>query len=293
LIAAPGAKIEAFVLEHPAGDRVAEFAARHGIAAIDWSRLGCECLRLRGIADKWLISANSTLIIPPDVLAVFEGQSLNLHPGLLPEYAGLHTHQWAIRNGETEFGVTVHRMEQRVDVGAIVGQVRFSIDPMDTGLSLFGRCLAAGAELVSRIVAQIISGDPLDDIPQDLHRRRIYRHRDALEARIDWRESATRIVDFVRAGNYEPFASPTYVARLDEVEGITIKVLRAVKEEGSIARHGTILEVSAAGPLVACGDGEAIRIARARSGSRLMSLDAWHDYISRVPDRRLRGRILA
>ena len=77
--------------------------------------------------QAWLINVNSTMIIPAEVLALFEGRSLNFHPGLLPEYAGLHTHQWAIRNGEREFGVTVHRMEQKIDAGAIVGKLRFPI----------------------------------------------------------------------------------------------------------------------------------------------------------------------
>ena len=38
-----------------------------------------------------------------------------------------------------------------------------------------------------------------------------------------------RIVDFIRAGNYEPFTSPTYVARLDQWPGFDIEVLRATR----------------------------------------------------------------
>src|SRR5574341_1452310 len=99
-------------------------------------------------------------------------------------------------------------MEERIDTGAIVGVLRFPIRPDDTGLSLFSRCLATGAELFARIVNQILRGETLADVPQDLRRRRLYRHRDALDGRIDWSDTAEKIVDFVRAGNYEPFASP-------------------------------------------------------------------------------------
>lgn len=290
MIKTPGASIDALVVEEAARDQFAELVSRHGIRLLDKDRLAAACQQLTSGPDQWLISANSTLIIPPAVLDVFGGRSLNLHPGLLPEYAGLHTHQWAIRNGEREFGVTVHRIEPRVDAGAIVGQQRFPIRPDDTGLSLFSRCLAQGAELFSRIVLQIIRGETLIDIPQDLTRRRLYRQRDALDDRIDWNDSAARVIDFIRAGNYEPFASPTYVACLDKLAGFNIEVLRAAAEGTSTTHPGTLLDVSAAGPLIACGDGGTIRIVKARIGRQVMSPGQWHEYISHLPGRQLLGR---
>ena len=151
MVEAPGASVDALVLESPASNPLTEFARQHDVPVVDVDRFSREAEQLAGTAGGWLINVNSTFIIPPGLLRLFEGRSLNFHPGLLPEYAGLHTHQWAIRNGEREFGVTVHRMEQRIDVGAIVGQLRFPIGPDDTGLSVFGRCLAAGAELFPRI----------------------------------------------------------------------------------------------------------------------------------------------
>ncbi len=293
ITAAPGTTIHALFVEEPTRNPLAEFGGRHGIAVLDKSQLASECRRIANTPDCWLINANSTLIIPAEVLDVFEGRSLNFHPGLLPEYAGLHTHQWAIRNGAHEFGVTVLRIERTVDAGAIVGQVRFPIRPEDTGLSLFGRCLTAGAELFAGVVAQIIRGEALADMPQDLTRRRLYRHRDALEDRVDWNEAAVRIVDFIRAGNYEPFVSPTYVARLDRIGGFDIKLLRAAKEGASTALPGTVVDVSAAGPLIACGDGVTIRIVKASDGRQLMSLERWDEYVSHLADRPLLGRLEA
>jgi methionyl-tRNA formyltransferase len=289
LVGSSGASLDAMVLQNPEMNPLAEFARRHGVSAVDVNSFleGAERLAPGG----WLINANSTFIIPTDALKLFEGRSLNFHPGLLPEYAGLHTHQWAIRNGEREFGVTVHRMEQRIDAGAIVGQLRFPIRPHDTGLTLFRRCLAAGAELLPRIIGQIVRGEALIDVPQDLTRRRLYRHRDALDGRIDWNDGAERIIDFVRAGNYEPFTSPTYVARLDLAADFDIEVLRATREPTSSGDHpGTVIDVSAAGPLIACGDDSAIRIVKGRCGRQTMTIAQWHDYVSHLPGRRLRGR---
>jgi len=290
IIAAPGATIEALIVEEPTRSPLAGFAGRHGIAVFDKRHITSVCQRFTQRPGEWLINANSTLIIPPDVLDLFQGRSLNFHPGLLPQYAGLHTHQWAIRNGEHEFSVTVHRIERKVDAGPIVGQVRFPIRAEDTGLTLFSRCLTAGAELLSHIVAQIIRGEALIDVPQDLTRRRLYRHRDALDDRIDWNNTAVGVMDFIRAGNYEPFASPTYVARLDKIAGFDVKLLRAIKGGATTARPGTIVDVAAEGPLIACGDGAAIRIVKANDGRRVMSPERWDEYVSHLPIRRLLGR---
>jgi methionyl-tRNA formyltransferase len=171
MVEEPGVSVGAMVLENPVRNPLAEFARRHKIAVFDTQKFTREAERLAGGMGGWLINANSTFIVPGDVLALFEGRCLNFHPGLLPEYAGLHTHQWAIRNGEREFGVTVHRMERRIDTGAIVGQVRFPIKPDDTRLSLFNRCLSAGAELLARIVAQIARAEALTDIAQERRAR--------------------------------------------------------------------------------------------------------------------------
>jgi UDP-4-amino-4-deoxy-L-arabinose formyltransferase/UDP-glucuronic acid dehydrogenase (UDP-4-keto-hexauronic acid decarboxylating) len=287
LTSSAGASVDALVLKDPDGNPLAEDARKHGIALVDVSRLVEDVPRPAG---GWLINANSTTIIPADVLNAFEGRSLNFHPGLLPEYAGLHTHQWAIRNGEREFGVTVHRMEQRIDTGVIVGQSRFPIKPEDTGLSLFSRCLAAGADLFPRIISQIVRGEPLADTPQDLTRRKLYRHRDALDGRIDWRDSAQQVVDFIRAGNYEPLTSPTYVARLDKVGDADVEVLRAAIVSAAAATPGAIVDISDEGVAIACGDGSAVRIVKARSGRRPMTRAQWEDYVSRLSGRRLLGR---
>jgi methionyl-tRNA formyltransferase len=288
LVQSPGASIDALVLKDPDTNPLSEFAREHRVGVVDINRFVQDAWTIVGEAGAWLINVNSTMIIPADVLALFEGRSLNFHPGLLPEYAGLHTHQWAIRNGDREFGVTVHRMEQKIDTGAIVGQLRIPIEPGDTGLSLFSRCLTAGAELFPRIVAQIIRGEALAEIPQDLSRRRLYRHRDALDGRIDWTTSAQQIVDFVRAGNYEPFTSPSYTARLDAVPGFDIAVLRTVPEAAAGGDPGTILDISDRGLLVACGDG-AVRIVKARRGRKAMTPADWRDYVAQLPARRLAG----
>lgn len=291
MVKTPAATVDGVALVDPPTNPLAPFAQAHGLPVMEVARFLTEAKTLPLQPGGWLINANSTTIIPADALARFQGRSLNLHPGLLPEYAGLHTHQWAIRNGETEFGVTIHRMEAGVDTGAIVGELRFPIKPEDTGLSLFSRCLAAGSDLFARVVGQIVRGETLADIPQDLSRRRLYRSRDAMDGRIDWRNHAQAVVDFIRAGNYEPFASPTYTARLDRAAGDDVEALRGLREDrASTGEAGSLLEISEEGPLIMCGDGGAVRIVKARCDGQPMSVERWRAYFAQLPSARLQGR---
>ena len=64
--------------------------------------------------------------------------SFNLHPGPLPEYAGLNVPSWAIYEGERSHGVTLHWMDEGIDTGPIVWQERFDDRLDDTGLALSG-----------------------------------------------------------------------------------------------------------------------------------------------------------
>ncbi len=72
-----------------------------------------------------LLNVHSLHIVHPAVLAAPRLGAFNLHPGPLPEYAGLSVPSWAIYNGERSHGVTVHRMEADVDAGDVAFAERF------------------------------------------------------------------------------------------------------------------------------------------------------------------------
>ena len=237
------------------GGQVARSARRLGLElrSIDQLRRDDGVATLRTDAPDWLLNVNSTFIFGPELLAVPMRGCLNMHPGKLPEYAGLHTHQWAIRNGDSRFAATLHWMESEVDAGPIAYEREFDIAPDDTGLSLLMRCLNAGVEVVLEAVRDIAAGRTPPRIPQDRSRRRVYRHGDALDGSIDWALPARRIVDFVRAADYRPFQSPTYspitraggvvftVRKLEEMQAAVRSVpgtVLAVKDKASWSRRG-------------------------------------------------------
>jgi methionyl-tRNA formyltransferase len=293
LVARPGMEVVALVTGSPSNSLLVDFAKKQRIPVARPSLLLANeevIASAKGKKIDWLLSANSTVVIPAPILELLERGGLNLHPGVLPEYAGLHTHQWAIRNGEKEFGVAIHFMEPTVDAGGIVRQARFPILPEDTGLSVFRRCMRVGSELFRVVIDQIATNVPLSAIPQDLTRRRVYRRRDILDGRIDWNWPAPAVIDFVRAGNYEPFRSPTYVAALDPTADFAVEVLHARIEGRSGQSPGSIVDVAEIGLLVACGDGRTVRVTRARNKGRRLDVDAWRCFVAQLCAGALRGR---
>ncbi len=76
------------------------------------------------------------------------GRCLNLHNAPLPKYRGVAPINWALKNGETTHGVTIHEIVPRVDTGSIVSQVIFGIHPeSDEVIDVYRRALAYGYTL--------------------------------------------------------------------------------------------------------------------------------------------------
>ena len=78
-----------------------------------------------------IVLAGYMKILSAEFTRRFAGKVLNIHPSLLPKYAGLHTYQRAIDAGETEHGMTIHFVNEEVDGGAIVLQAKVPIFPDD------------------------------------------------------------------------------------------------------------------------------------------------------------------
>ena len=99
-----------------------------------------------------ILNVHSLFIMHSQVVSAARIGAFNMHPGPLPEYAGLNVPSWAIYFGETEHAVTIHQMVDRIDAGTIAYQQRFPIDPTDTGMSLMLKCVRAGLPLLKQLL---------------------------------------------------------------------------------------------------------------------------------------------
>ena len=78
-------------------------------------------------------------ILSPEFCRVWQDRILNVHPSLLPKYAGgmdINVHEEVLKNKDTETGCTIHFVNEEVDAGPILIQKKCNVDPDDTVDSL-------------------------------------------------------------------------------------------------------------------------------------------------------------
>jgi methionyl-tRNA formyltransferase len=197
-----------------------------------------------------MLNVHSLFVANEAVVGAPRIGSFNLHPGPLPEYAGLNAPSWAIYHGEPRHAVTVHWMEPGIDTGAIAYESAFDVAENETGLSLSARCVREGLPLLERLLEDAEAGE-IPARPQDLSRRRYYGREAPQDGKIEWGRPAREIVAFVRACDYFPFPSPwgNATARL---EGRDVAILKAVSTaEAASAEPGTVGDPVAGGVRVA------------------------------------------
>ena len=88
----------------------------------------------------------------------YTDRMLNVHPSLLPAFAGLDTHARAIAAGVRVHGATVHFVSPVVDAGPIVAQAIVAVRAHDTHDTLAARVLAAEHRLYPRAIEWFVSG---------------------------------------------------------------------------------------------------------------------------------------
>jgi phosphoribosylglycinamide formyltransferase 1 len=88
----------------------------------------------------------------------WSGRMLNIHPALLPQFKGLHTHRRALAAGVKEHGATVHFVVPEMDAGPIVAQEAVAVLEGDTEESLAARVLAVEHRLYPRALRLVAEG---------------------------------------------------------------------------------------------------------------------------------------
>jgi len=96
---------------------------------------------ISGYSPALIVLAGFMRILSAEFVARFAGRILNIHPSLLPKYAGLHTHRRVLEAREAEHGVTVHFVTAELDGGPPVLQARVPVLPGDTEATLNERVL--------------------------------------------------------------------------------------------------------------------------------------------------------
>ena len=111
---------------------------------------------IEGFAPDVVALAGFMRILGPAFVSCFEGRLVNIHPSLLPAFAGLHTHQRAIEAGCKVAGASVHFVTVDLDHGPIIGQALVPVLVGDTEQSLAARVLAQEHLLYPRAIRWLV-----------------------------------------------------------------------------------------------------------------------------------------
>ena len=185
-------------------------------------------------ADVCVVAAFGQ-IIPSSILHMKKYGCINVHASLLPKYRGAAPIQWAVIDGEKESGVTIMQMDEGLDTGDMLLTEEVTLDPEETGGSLFDKLSQVGAQLLLKTL------DALENAavtPQKQPAESTTAYAAMLNKKmgeIDWSQSAVQIERLVRGLNPWPSAY-THLA------GKTLKIWKAAvrpsreqkKEPGSV-----------------------------------------------------------
>lgn len=102
-----------------------------------------------------VVLAGFMRILPARFVQAFSPNLINLHPALLPLYPGAHAVRDALADGATVTGASVHIVDEGVDTGPVIEQVRVEIVPEDTEATLHERIKIVERELIVKTVHRI------------------------------------------------------------------------------------------------------------------------------------------
>ena len=263
--------------DHPAGRGrrltscpVKKYAAERGIPSYEPERIRKtpEALdRLREArADIHIVVAYGQ-IMPGPIINLPRRRSLNVHFSLLPKYRGASPVAWAILNGETVTGVTIFRLDEKMDEGDIFGSAEEAIHPDDTAGRLESRLAVSGADLLVQTLERL---DAIIPRPQDHAQATLAPKLKKESGLIDWGADAAAVDRLVRA--MQPW--PTAFTFLRGERFILLEGRPAGADDDRDASRsiaapaGTILEAGKSGIRVLCGSGTSYRVSRLQAGGK-------------------------
>ena len=238
-------------------DSVARLAQLHGIATIAPASGRDPALlnRLAALAPDFIFSFYYRHMLPIEALAQAKRGAYNMHGSLLPKYRGRVPVNWAVLNGERETGATLHRMVEKPDAGAMLAQQAVPILPDDTAAEVFDKVTVAAEIALDRVLPALLDGSARET-PLDLAAGAYFGGRRPEDGRIDWRSSAERIHNLVRA------VAPPYPGAFCTLpDGGVLRLLRTLRQPGRSPQHRTpTLYRHGEEVLLDCADARVLRL---------------------------------
>jgi methionyl-tRNA formyltransferase len=175
-------------------------AEQYGIPVFQPEKLKNAELKIQNA--EFAVCAQYGAIIPQSVLDLFPLGIINVHTSLLPKYRGASPIQSALRNGETQTGVTIMKMDKGMDTGAILSQSTIEIYPDETYPQLDACMAELGATLLNTTLPLYLNGSLVPE-EQDHTQASGCKMISREDGKIDWNKTTAEIYNMYRA--YTPW----------------------------------------------------------------------------------------
>ncbi len=201
-------------------------------------------------------------ILPKDVLEAVPRGCLNVHASILPKYRGAAPVQWAVIHGDAETGVAIMQLDEGMDTGPVLLDVRIAIGAEETSGELLARLAPIGAAALLETIGDLERGRATP-VAQD---HAAATHAPMLEkstGTIDFTQPAALVAARIRGVDPWPGAQAT-------LRGQGVKLFRALATPGAQVTEpaGTVIAIDVAGAHVACGDGGRVVIREVQAAGR-------------------------
>ena len=190
-------------------------------------------------------------ILSNDILTLPKYGCINVHASLLPKYRGAAPIQWAVIDGEEKSGVCTMKMDEGLDTGDIIDVDEITLDPKETGGSLFDKLAKLGGELILKTLQNLEFGKATF-IKQDDSKSTYAKKMTKELGHIDFTKDAESIERLIRGLNPWPSAF-TYLdgkvmkiwdADVVDADGVPGTVIREEKDSFVIATGSKALKVN-------------------------------------------------
>jgi methionyl-tRNA formyltransferase len=206
--------------------------------------------------------------------------AINIHASLLPKYRGAAPITWAIINGETETGISIIALAEKMDAGAVCGTAKTEIEPDETAGELHDRLARIAAPLLIETLDKIEAGT-IQYTEQDHSKATLAPKLKKTDGFLDFAESAEVLQRKILGLTPWPGASAMYVSgKTGKKERITITSAQIVHSQSTRNLSPGILDDNFN---VVCGK-DALKIIQIKpAGSGLMSFKAFANGRSTAP----------
>ncbi len=240
---------------------VKQYAQEQGIDVLQPESLRDEDVvtRLAALAPDIIIVAAYGLLLPQTVLDIPGAGCLNVHASLLPRWRGAAPIQAAILAGDQQTGACLMSMTAGLDCGPVYARAALQIGAEETAGELHDRLAAAGAELLTKHLAEIIDATLTAQEQDESDASYAHKIRTS-DAMMDWQQPAEKLARLVRAFNPVPGA---YFMFDDD----RIKCWNAIATGGD-APAGTVIAAGPDGIEIACAAGALRLLSLQRPGKR-------------------------